>query len=121
MSVFRGDVTYRNELSKTNEIIKKYTEKEEGISQMSNFVQELFGEELQKERENMRKFYEDKIEDMRKQYDDMKKQYDEQYEDMRKQYEDMRKQNEKYKCAIANMLKNNCSIDDIRNFTLSYQ
>ena len=83
---------------------------------MSNFVQELFGEELQKERENMRKFYEDKIVDMKKQYEDMKKQY----EDMRKQYEDAAK-NEKYKCAIADMLKNNCSIDDIRNFTLSYQ
>ena len=127
MTVFRGDVTYRKEFSKTNEIIKKYTEKEEGISQMSNFVQELFGEELQKERENMRKFYEDKIADMKKQYDeqfeDMRKQYEDrrkQYEDMRKQYEDAAK-NEKYMFAIADMLKNNCSIDDIRNFILSYQ
>ena len=152
MSVLRGDVTYRKEFSKTDEIIKKYTEKEEGISQMNNIIEELFGEELkekvqkevqkeiqkeiqkevqkeiqkevQKDRENTRKFYKDKIMDMMKLFDDMTKLF----EYMRKQYEDdsnndkeKTKKEEEYKCAIANMLKNNCSIDDIRNFILSYQ
>ena len=48
MRVFKGDRTFIENFPKTRDRIVNFTEREEGVQEMSNIVEEIFGEDLKK-------------------------------------------------------------------------